>query len=69
VKTFDYDPGTHIRRVIAHLIANAPAETIVNDLRIQALTTSDDPEAIYEKYHRDIDAWNVMRVSAPTCPR
>ena len=69
MKTFDYDPGTHIRRVIAHLIANAPAETIVNDLRIQALTTKDDPEAIYEKYHHDIDAWNVMRVSAPTCPR
>jgi len=69
VKTFDYDPGTHIRRVIAHLIANAPAETIVNDLRIQALTTSDDPEAIYEKYHREMERWNVMRVSAPTCPR
>ena len=52
----EFAPGTHIRRVIAHLIANAPARVRINNVILRAKYATTNPEDVYRQYHRNLSA-------------
>ena len=51
-----FTPGTSIRKVIAHLIANAPARVSLNGVTLRAKYATTQAEDVYRQYHRNLSA-------------
>lgn len=58
-----FHPGTHVRRVIDYLIANAPARFLMGKIWIEVEDPNADPEVVYEDYCRNCDE---LRPHLPT---
>lgn len=51
-----FHPGTHVRRVIDYLIANAPARFLMDKIWIEVADPQADPEVVYEEYRQRCEA-------------